>query len=139
MSIDKGAPPRLDPQQLVVLKLFEIADRLADQVPRGKLSSKQFTVDTNWYHFEGGWIAADIFNDGDSDIYIKFEDEIGGDRPWQTQEAPLKKGESIRLDLRSKLHRVVDDGVSGAKDYGPPTLCFICQAGTATVRAFKLL
>lgn len=129
---------------LVVIKLFEIADRLADQAAIGVLSSKQFSVGTTWYTLETAWLAATIFNDGDSDIYIHLDDMSTS--PWAEGEAPLKKGEQIAIDLRARGHppppsdEPEEEGKSRVAPlrHGSPLLYFICKTGTATVRAFRL-
>lgn len=139
MSMDRQAPPRLSPDQMMVYYLDEIAGRLADQAGEGKLESKQFTVATTWYILETAWTAATIYNDGDSDVYIRLDDMSSN--PWEEGEAPLKKGESLPLRMGARLHKPLpQEGDSFAIPLrsGSPLLCFICQTGTATVRVFKL-
>lgn len=124
--------------ELVIQKLFEIADRLADQATQGKLASDEFTVGTEWCPVIGGWLNATIYNDGASDVYIRLED-LSGDKPWAMREAPLKSGESLVLDLEARPHRLMDDPVAGVVKLGSPTIWLICQSGTATVRVFRLI
>ena len=126
---------RLDPQQLVVLKLFEIADRLADQVAIGIVRSETITVGTEWTAVVGAWVSATIYNDGTSDIYVRMVAPEFGDlsgRPWEDGEAPLKSGDGLPLDLRGRSYKV-----DGGK-YSP-TIWMICKTGSASVRIFKLI
>lgn len=112
----------------IVRLLDEIAQRLADQVPKGVLKSSKFTVGTDWYPvILGGWISAYGWNDGDSDLYVRINNTEG--RPWEQGEAEIKKGEPIQIDLHGKRPK-------GERE--PPVLYFICQTGTAAVRLFHL-
>lgn len=139
MSMNRGVgPPRLKADQLMVMFLREIADRLADQTPQGKWESKEYTVGTDWMPITGGWRTATIYNDGDSDVYIRLDD-LTGDKPWANSEAPLKKGENVSLPLGHRLHRLLEDPVAGMIDYGSPIIYLICQTGTASVRVFRLM
>lgn len=126
---------RLDPQQLIVQKLFEIADRLADQVAIGIIRSETITVGTSWTAVVGAWFSATIYNDGDSDIYMRLVTPEVGDlsgRPWEDGEAPLKKSESLAMDLKGRGYKV-----NGGK-YSP-TIWMICKTDSAIVRVFKLI
>lgn len=143
MVMGRKPPPQLS-GDMVVIKLFEIADRLADQAALGILNSKSFTVGTTWYTLETAWLSCTIFNDGDSDIYIRLDDMSTS--PWQMGEAPLKKGEQISIDLKARGHAppAAEEPKEEGKPrvaplrHGSPLLCFICQSSTATVRAFRL-
>jgi hypothetical protein len=145
MSIEPG-PPRLRPDQLMVAKLFEIADRLADQGALGHLTTKTITVGTEWTEIVGAWLACDLYVDpGSSDVYVRLITEESGDlseRPWETGEAPLRAGEHlpIRLGARTYMRRQVLtlEGMQEEVIQASPSVWMICQAGTATVRVFKL-
>jgi len=128
---------------MVVIKLFEIADRLADQAADGTLNSRSLTVGTTWQTLETAWLAATIFNDGDANVYIHLDDVHT--TPWSVGEAPLKKGEQISIDLRAKGHKPPpseepEEGKPRVAPlrYGSPVLSFICQTGTAAIRVFRL-
>lgn len=143
MVVPRKPPPQLS-GDLTVIKLFEIADRLADQAALGVLNSKSFTVGTTWYTLETAWLSCTIFNDGDSDVYIRLDDMSTS--PWQMGEAPLKKGEQISIDLKARGHKPPpseeeeEEGKPRVRPlrFGSPILCFICQSGTADVRVFRL-
>lgn len=126
----RDAPPRLSPEQMQIVLLDEIAGRLADQISKGLMNSKSFTVGTDWYPLIGGWVSATIYNDGDADVYIRLRNETGQDTPWAEGEAPLKKGENLSLDLSGKKHKTEE---------GTPTIWLICQAGTADIRVFQVI
>lgn len=136
-------PPRLTPEQMMVVLLDEIAGRLEDQAAIGVFASKKFTVGTNWYTLETAWLACTIYNDGESDIYIHLDDMSTS--PWTEGEAPLKSGESISIDLVARGHPPLPQEEEEGKPRviplrrGSPLLCFICQTGTATVRVFRLV
>ena len=143
MQVPRKPPPHLA-GDLTVIKLFEIADRLADQAAEGSLHSASFIVDTTWKTLEVAWLSATIFNDGDSDVYIHLDDMSTA--PWQEGEAPLKKGEHLVIDLKARGHKPPEpeekeqEGRPRVRPlrFGSPVLCFICQTGTATIRAFRL-
>jgi len=125
----RAEPERLTSPNVLVL-LDEIAKRLEDLTARGALSSKTFTVGTDWYTLETGWFCTTIYNDGAADIYIRTL--LGADMatlPWQIGEAPLKANESITIDLRGRKYK----GQGGS-----PVIYFVTKAATATVRAFRL-
>jgi len=124
----KEAPPRLTPEQMMVVYLDEISGRLADQIAKGQLSSKSFTVGTDWYPLVTGWMSVTIYNDGAADLYIRLNDNIG--LPWEEGEAPLKSDENLVIDLKGRKPKV--EGSS-------PVIWLICKAGTAAVRIFNLL
>ena len=139
----REAPPRLSPEQMMVVLLDEIAGRLEDQAIKGVLDSREFTVGTTWYTMlETAWVSCTIYNDGDSDVYIRLDDMSTS--PWQQGEAPLKSGESISIDLKAMGHKPLPPEQEEGKPrvlpvrQGSPILCFICRTGTATVRVFKL-
>lgn len=134
----KKPPPQLS-SDLQIILLDEIAKRLADQAAEGVFSSRQLPVNTTWLTMlETSWLAATIFNDGEADVYLRLDDM--STLPWEMGEAPLKKGESIRLDLKAKLYKPLapDGAVVKPLRSGSPVLCFICQSGTADVRVFRL-
>lgn len=141
--VNRKAPPRLPPEQLMVVYLDEIASRLADQAAEGKLQSKSFTVGTNWYTLETAWMAVTIFNDGDNDVYIRLDDM--STYPWQEGEAPLKANENIRIDLGARGYPGIPPEQEEGKPrvlplrHGSPVLCFICQSGSAAVRVFRVV
>lgn len=126
----KKGPPRLDPFQMMVIQLDEIAGRLADQTAQGSMRSKSFTVSTDWYPLIAGWSAVTIYNDGTASVYVRLRNEQGQDTPWAEGEAPLKSGENLAIDLRGKKQ---------ASEEGAPTIWFICQSGTAAMRVFQVL
>lgn len=142
-------PPQPLSGDLVVIYLRELCDRMADQAAQGVFASKSFSVTTTWYTLEIAWLRCTIFNDGDSDVYIRLDDMSTS--PWQMGEAPLKKGEQVSIDLHAKqyppqmptLEEEVKEGKEGVPRvaplrHGAPLLCFICQTGSATVRVFRL-
>lgn len=110
---------------LMVQKLFEIADRMAAQAAEGKLKSESITVGTTWHTVTYGWRAVDIFNDGDSDLYVRLDDQATN--PWDEGDAPVKKNNSLHLDLNSRKYPA------------PPEIGLICQTGSASVRLFLFL
>lgn len=131
-------PPQLG-SDLVVIKLFEIADRLADQVAEGHLTSRKLSVGTSWVTLETAWLSATIFNDGEADIYMRLDDM--STLPWQEGEAPLKTGESILVSMKAKVYKPPpnpDGSIVQPLRGGSPVMCFICQSGTAEVRVFRL-
>lgn len=128
MSTD-GAPPRLSPEQMQIVLLDEIAARLQDLTAKGQLSSYSVTVGTSWHPIIGGWISSTLFNDGDSDVYVRLRNDVGKGSPWEEGEAPVKKGEHINIDLKGR--KVKTEG-------GVPEVWLICQTGTASVRIFQL-
>lgn len=145
MSINQG-PPRLKPDQLVVAKLYEIADRIADQAASGQLSTETITVGTEWTAIVGNWVACDLYVDsGSEDVYVRLVGETGSleGRPWQTGEAPLRAGEHLPVRLGAKKYSAKDvltlEGWKQEIVAESPTIWMICQSGTATVRAFKLM
>lgn len=111
--------------------IFEIRDRLADQVAEGVLRSRNITVGTSWVTMEFGWVSLEIYNDGDDDVYIRMGD-MASPLPWDNNEAPLKNNESLRLDLKAKKY-----AIGPRREGGPPLVCFICQTGTANLRVFQ--
>ena len=119
-------------EEVMVQKLFEIADRMADQAAKGVLRSQSFTVGTEWFSIIGAWLSCTIYNNGSSDVYLRLGDDLAG-RPWELGEAPLKSGESMNIDLVAKTHDPERGRVSS------PTIWFICQTGTATMRIFKVM
>lgn len=124
------APPRLTPDQMIVYYLDEIAGRLADQVAQGLLSSKTFTVGTDWYPLIVGWSSCTIYNDSDADVYVRLHNDTGLDTPWAEGEAPLKSGENLSIDLRGKKPKTEE---------GTPPIWFICETGTANMRIFQVM
>lgn len=123
----------------VIMKLDEIAKRLADRGAEGILQSRAIKVGTKWVTMlQTSWLSCTIYNDGESDIYIRLDDM--STIPWGEGEAPLKKGESITLDLVSQQYKpqTSPDDIVKPLRYGSPLICLICKTGTATVRVFKL-
>lgn len=123
MSIEKLAVP-ID--ELIAMKLFEIGDRLADQVAEGLVDTGEHTIGTEWYGLIGAWIACTIYNDGPADVYVRLGETMYLGAPWDNNEAPLKKGESLPINL-------------GARKKETPTIYLICQSGTAKIRWFKVV
>lgn len=134
-------PERLTDSASLIL-LDEIAKRLADQSAVGIFDSKTFTVATDWYTIQSAWLAATIYNDGDSDIYVRLNDRSTA--PWEEGEAPLKKGESIVINLVGKSYPGPAVEAEEGKprfiplEHGSPLMCFICKTGSAAVRVFRL-
>ena len=130
---EQRAPPRLRSDQVMTMYLDEIAGRLADQIPEGLTSSETITIGTEWVELAiGAWMAADIWNDGDPvthadrDVYVKLGNVQYQGKPWDNNEAPIKKGEHIRFDLKSKRNPC-------------PPIIAICQSNTAALRVHKLV
>lgn len=131
----------------MVAKLYEIADRMADQVATGEIIPQSVTVTTEWTSVVGAWIACDIYVDsGSSDVYVRlvsFNRGTLADRPWEIGEAPLKAGEHLPIRLGARTysrHEVLTlEGMKEEVTPESPTIWMICQSGTATVRIFKLV
>ncbi|TEU15202.1 MAG: hypothetical protein E3J25_04060 [Anaerolineales bacterium] len=146
MSIsDIFAPRRLEPWQPITAKLYEIADRIADQAASGQMSTETITVGTEWTAVVGNWVACDLYVDsGSADVYVRLVGETGSleGRPWQTGEAPLRSGEHLPVRLGARKYSVREvltmEGLKEEIVAESPTIWMICQAGTATVRVFKL-
>ena len=100
--------------------------KLDDFRAKGHLDTYSLTVGTEWKSIVPAWMSCVIHNDGDADVYIRFNDKEGN--PWEMGEAPLKSGESLPIDLEGRR-----------KDGGSPVIWLICQAGTADIRIFSLL
>jgi len=122
--IDREAPPRLTADQLITMKLFEIADRLAEtnemlakRVPEGVIYPITFTASTIARRIVLIF-SATIYNDGVADIYI-----LETDRNISSDDTPLKSNESISIDHKER----------GQYPHYVKTL-----TGTATVRIFAL-
>ncbi len=137
MIFGKKKPERFTDANVIIL-LDEIAKRLADRGAEGILRSHTVEVATTWKTLETGWLSCTIYNDGGSDIYIRLDDM--GSTPWKENEAPLKSGESLTLDLVSQQYKpqTSTDDIVKPKRFGSPIICLICKTGTATVRIFKL-
>ncbi len=94
-------PPRLSPDQLTVMKLFEIADRLAEIAPPVGIvrSFGALTADDNSRSIAGAMRSASIYNDGAQDVYI-WANEDENREPWRVGDAPLAPGEKLDLDFK---------------------------------------
>ena len=123
MSAEIVGPPRLEPDQLIVIKLFEIADRLADQAAEGYLTSGTVTVGTDTKEVIGAMLSISFHSDGPNDVYI-WTQEPPTRKPWLVGDAPLKSGEDLSTDFRSKTGNVV---------------YLRCETGTCTLRYWKLV
>lgn len=118
-----AGPPRLSPEQVIVAKLFEICDRMAEQVPEGPIRSGVIPVTDKVNSIVGSILHIDFFSDGPDDVYI-WTNENQFRIPWQEGDAPLKRGESLPVDFHKKTGNVV---------------YLICKAGcTASVRYWKI-
>jgi hypothetical protein len=84
---------------------------LDDFAAKGDFTSRSFTVGTDWYSLPLPWLSIQIYTGG---------------LPWEVGEAPLKMNEGIAIDLKAKPAN------------SSPALFFICLAGTAAIRVFRL-
>jgi len=102
-----AGPPRLDPQQLIVAKLFEIADALALREPKGVFDSEVINVTDKWTEVSyGPSISCSLMNNGSDDVYIRMIDRehAEGDPgpnelPWVRNQAPIKKGQTFPINV----------------------------------------
>jgi len=102
-----AGPPRLDPQQLIVAKLFEIADALALREPKGVFESEEIYVTDKWTEVSfGPSISTTLMNNGSDDVYIRMIDRehAEGDPgpnelPWVRKQAPIKKGQTFPINV----------------------------------------
>jgi len=122
MSVSEG-PPRLSPDQLITIKLFEIADRLADQAAEGHLTSGTTSVGTDVKEIVGAMLSISFHSDGPNDVYI-WTQEASTRKPWMVGDAPLKSGEDLSIDFKAKTGSVVH---------------LRCETGTCTLRYWKLV
>lgn len=116
-------PPRLEPFQVMVQKLFEICDRMADRTPDGPIRSGVIPVTDKVNTIVGSILHIDFHSDGPDDVYI-WSNENQFRIPWQEGDAPLKDGESLPIDFEKKTGNVI---------------YLICKAGkTASIRYWKI-
>ena len=95
------APPRLTADQLMVMKLFEIADRLAETAPpKGIIRSFGSLLADNTTRFiVGAMRSIAIYNNGVQGVYI-WANEDEHRKPWNEGDAPLASGEKVEFDFR---------------------------------------
>lgn len=91
---------------------------------KGLIDSCVLTIGTEWLELGWNWAKIDVYNDGDSDLYLRNDDLTGF--PWEEGKAPLKKGDHL-----------VMDGTKRNEYSNKPR--FICKTGTAEIRVFRLL
>jgi arginine repressor len=122
--LDTKDVQRLSPDQLTVMKLFEIADRLSElqallakRAPEGVIYPITFTASTTARKITLIF-SATIQNDGAADIYI-----LETDRNLNPDDVPLKSGETLSIDHKER----------GQYEHWIRT-----SSGTATVRIFAL-
>ena len=116
------APPRLTPDQLIVMKLFEIADRLAEIAPPVGIirSFGSLFADNTTRSIAGAMRSISIYNDGVQNVYIwANEDEYR--EPWKIGDAPLASGEKVEFDFK---------GMRG--DSPGNRIYYRCKAGEST-------
>ena len=121
-------PERLSADQLILLKLDEIAKRLEDLTAVGEFIPETIIVGTEWFPYTRSFQSATIINDGGADLYLELNRTL--EPPWDRNEPPIKMGESLKIDFRSRRYKT---------EGGYPLLYFICKVGTATVRIFGLV
>jgi len=116
-------PPRLSLDQLMVMKLFELCDRMAEQTPDGTFKSGTISVTDQVSEIVGAILKISFRNDGDDDVYI-WSNEEPAKKPWLVGDAPIKKKEGAHIDFKKKTGNVV---------------YLLCQSGkTASVRYWKI-
>ena len=95
------APPRLTADQLMVMKLFEIADRLAETAPPLGIirSFGSLVADNTTRAIVGAMRSISIYNDGVQDVYI-WANEDEQREPWEMGDAPLAAGEKVEFDFK---------------------------------------
>jgi len=132
MTMEKlTGPPRLTADQLIVMKLFEIADALALREPKGFFESEIITVGTEWVETSfGPSISCSMINKGPSQVYIRMWDrEHGegdpgpGELPWVRNQAPIDVGMPIMFNVAT-LKAV--------------RMWLICKSGTTKVYKYSL-
>lgn len=118
---------KVTPEVVMIVYLDEIAGRIAQLnekidllIPEGHIRGIVIPVtDAPQRLGETDWYSADLFNDGEGDVYIFDEYEL----PRIGADAPLKKGESLKVDLKAK---------TGTQKY------IVCPSGqSASVRVFR--
>lgn len=106
---------------LIVAKLSEIADRLADLSTDGFVTSGSINVTTETTEIVGAVSSITLINDGDSDVFL-WTKEPESRKPWVMRDAPLKKGEKLDINFKSRQGGIIR---------------LRCQSGTATVRYWR--
>jgi hypothetical protein len=84
------------------MKLFEIADRLAETAPpKGIIRSFGSLVADNTTRYIVGYMRSiHIYNAGAQDVYI-WANEDEHREPWLEGDAPLAAGEDIDIDFKA--------------------------------------
>jgi len=116
-------PPRLTLDQLMVVKLFEICDRMAEQTPDGTFKSGTISVTDKVSEIVGALLSISFHSDGVDDVYI-WANEEPNKVPWVVGDAPVKINENLKIDFKKKTGNVV---------------YLLCKPGeSATVRYWKI-
>ena len=115
-------PPRLTADQLMVMKLFEIADRLAEIAPPTGIirSFGSLVADNTTRAIVGAMRSVSIYNNGVQDVYI-WANEDEHREPWKEGDAPLASGEKVEFDFRG-----MRGGSPGNRVY------YRCKSGEST-------
>ena len=94
-------PPRLTADQLMVMKLFEIADRLAETAPPAGIirSFGSLLADNTTRYIAGAMRSVSMYNAGTQDVYI-WANEDEHREPWKEGDAPLASGEKLEFDFK---------------------------------------
>ena len=116
----KEAPPRLEPMQIMVMQLDEIAGRLRDTQAQGILDSKVLTVSDTWVPIhEAAFLSVDIYNDGDPnnldadggngevDLYLSLGDNSYD--PVEEGKAPLKRRNLLTFNFHARRWDMSDE------------------------------
>ena len=123
MVLGNKGPPRLTLDQLIAVKLFEIADRLEGMTPVGYLRSQQIII-TNQTLTLASIQTFSCINDGPDDVYI-WANEDATRVPWEAGDAPLKINERLEPAFKYTVGNIV---------------YLRCKPGqTASVRYWKLV
>jgi len=118
-----NGPPIINSDRLVIQKLYEICDRMAEQTPDGPIRSGVIPVTDVVNSIVGSILSIQFQSDGPDDVYI-WTNENQFRKPWQEGDAPLKIGEPLKVDFNRKTSNVV---------------YLICKPGcTASVRYWKI-
>jgi len=123
------APPRLTADQLIVMKLFEIADRLAETAPPVGIirSFGSLPADNTARTIVGAMRSISIYNDGLQNVYI-WANEDEHRETWSEGDAPLASGEKVEFDFR------------GMRGNSPGNrIYYRCKAGeSTTIKGWQL-
>lgn len=125
-------PPRLSPDQLTVMKMFEIADRLAELAPPVGIvrSFGALVADNSSRAIVGAIRAICIYNVGTQDVFI-WANEDEQREPWGVGDAPLRPGERLDIDFKGFHYALY---IYGRRIY------YRCRLGeSTTIKGWQLL